>query len=87
MTVCTTKKIEFARSKGRKIEAEFSGGDITSDGGILLLRMADRKLGLIKKVSSFIEDPRQSEKCDHEQVDMLQQRIFGRAQHSFLPGL
>ena len=79
MTVCTTKKIEFARSKGRKIEAEFSGGDITSDGGILLLRMADRKLGLIKKISSFIEDPRQSKKCDHEQTAMLQQRIFGLA--------
>jgi len=71
MTVCTTKKIEFARSKGRKIEAEFSGGDITSDGGILLLRMADRKLGLIKKISGFIDDPRQSKKCDHEQTAML----------------
>lgn len=45
MTICTTKKIEFARSKGRKIEAGFSGGDITSDGGILLLRMANRKIG------------------------------------------
>lgn len=79
MTVCTTEKIEFARSKGRKIEAEFSGGDITSDGGILLLKMVEQKLGLIKKISSFIEDPRQQGKCDHEQASMLRQRIFGLA--------
>ena len=79
MTVCTTKKIEFARSKGRKIEAEFSGGNITSDGGILLLKMADQKLGLIKKVASVIEDPRDQDKCDHDQITMLRQRIFGLA--------
>jgi hypothetical protein len=74
MTVCTTKKIEFARSKGRKIEAEFSGGDVTSDGGILLLKMADQKLGLIKK-----DDPRDQDKCNHDQVTMLRQRIFSLA--------
>jgi hypothetical protein len=79
MTICNTKKIEFARSKGRKIEAEFAGGDITSDGGILLLRMADRKLGLIEKISSAIEDPRDQGKCDHKQIAMLRQRIFGLA--------
>lgn len=79
MTVCTTKKIEFARSKGRKIEAEFSGGNITSDGGILLLKMADQKIGLINKVAGVIEDPRDQNKCDHDQVTMLRQRIFGLA--------
>lgn len=79
MTLCTTKKIEFARSKRRKIEAEFKGGDVTSDGGILLLREVDRKLGLIKKIAGFIEDPRQQDKCNHEQTTMLRQRIFGLA--------
>lgn len=79
MTLCTTKKIEFARSKGRKIEADFSGGDITSDAGILLLRMADKKLGLIKEISKVIEDPREQGKYKHEQITMLKQRIFGVA--------
>jgi hypothetical protein len=79
MTLCTTKKIEFARSRGRKIEAQFSGGDVTSDGGILLLRMVDQKLGLTRRIAGFIEDPRQQSKCDHEQITMLRQRIFGLA--------
>lgn len=79
MTLCTTKKIEFARRKGRKIEAEFSGGDITSDAGILLLRMAEKKLGLIKEIFKVIDDPRDKEKYKHEQVTMLRQRIFGVA--------
>ena len=45
MTICTTRAIAFSRCKGRKVEGKFNGGDITSDGGVLLLREADRKLG------------------------------------------
>ena len=36
-------------TKKRKIIAQFNGGHITSDGGMLLLRKADNKIGLTKK--------------------------------------
>jgi len=36
MTICTIPKVEYARFKRRKIEAEFTGGDITTDGGDML---------------------------------------------------
>ena len=36
MTVCTTKIIEYSRCKRRKVQAEFKGGDITSDGDVML---------------------------------------------------
>lgn len=50
--------IEFPAVKRLNVQASFSGGDITSDGGLLLLRQADRKLGLLEAVNATITDPR-----------------------------
>ena len=50
MTDCTHKIISFPALKRCRIETEFTGGDITSDAGALLLREVDRRLGLIKAV-------------------------------------
>ena len=47
MTDCIQERLPFPRCKGRRVEASFSGGDITSNGGVLLLRQADRALGFL----------------------------------------
>nr|WP_235185954.1 transposase [Methylomarinum vadi] len=47
MTNCTPAQIEFPPLKRRKIDAQFSGGAITSDGGVLLLRAVDQQLARI----------------------------------------
>lgn len=75
MTECS-KKISFVFGKNRKIEADFSGGDLSSDGGLLLLRELDEVLGLLGKFSDCIEDPRDLSKIEHEQVELLRQRVF-----------
>lgn len=41
MTGCIQESLEFPAVKRRKVEAEFSGGEISSGGGVLLLRQAD----------------------------------------------
>ena len=46
MTKCYQRSFEFPRVNRRIVEARFDGGDITSDGGVLLLRQADRLTGL-----------------------------------------
>jgi len=50
MTKCNQESFEFPALKSnkttRKIEVNFSGGEVTSDGGVMLLREVDRKLGL-----------------------------------------
>ena len=79
MTKCTSKVVEFPSCKSRKVEAEFSGGAVTSDGGALLLRAADRALGLSRAVSKRLSDDRQEGKCTHSLVNMLRQRIYGIA--------
>lgn len=79
MTNCSTKILEFTSLKSRKIEASFSGGSITSDGGILLLRQVEQKTNLLEKVAKVIPDNREKCKITHSIETMLQQRVFGLA--------
>ena len=62
MTVCTTKAIEFTRCKRRKIQANFNGGKITSDAGVLLLNQADKMINLTDRIAATANDPRDKKK-------------------------
>ncbi len=79
MTNCTPQSTLFTSCKQRLVEANFDGGDITSDGGVLLLRQADRHLDLCKSVASVLEDSRRSASCQHDHLSLLRQRVFGLA--------
>ncbi len=56
MTDCNLEPIRFPSCKGRLVEASFSGGAITSDGGAVLLRQADRMLGLTDRARGIVRD-------------------------------
>ena len=71
------KGIGFSRVNGRRIQADFDGGDISTDGGLLLVEQVDRKLGLTGKVAKRLEDNRQAGKVRHESEAMLRQRVYG----------
>jgi len=71
MTKRTIKSITFSSCKSRKVQADFSGGEITSDAGVLLLRQADRRLQLTQRISRQMKDPRCEEKCTHSLRDLL----------------
>ena len=79
MTDCTQETFNFPSVKRRKIEAKFSGGDITSDGGVLLLREIDRHLNLTTELSAVIPDPRNPLLITHTQESLLKQRIYALA--------
>jgi hypothetical protein len=79
VTECTQKTLDLPTVKKRKVEVEFSGGDITSDGGVLLLRQADRKLGLTKRVAALLPDPRVQYLVQHQAVSLVRQRVYGLA--------
>lgn len=79
MTQRTTNPLPFASTRRRPIHADFSGGAITSDAGALLLREADRALGLIDALDRAIPDPRRPEFITHPQRTFLAQRILGLA--------
>ena len=71
--------IEFPGFAGRKIEADLSGGDLSSDGGLLLLRQVDRGLGLTKRLGQLLPDPRDPDRITHPLETLLQQRLYGLA--------
>lgn len=79
MTDCTTSKIEFPACRKRRVEVAFSGGQITSNGGVLLLRQAERASGLLASVARGFCDERQRGKVNHRFIDMLSQRVFAIA--------
>ena len=69
MTDCISKTLNFPALKNRKVEASFSGGSITSDGGSLLLRQVEQKTKLLEKIASIIPDDRDQEKIKHKKIN------------------
>lgn len=61
---------------GKSVELSFSGDQISSDGGLLLLREVENQLGLIDSISSCITDDRDQRYTDHTIKEMLTQRVF-----------
>jgi len=79
MPDCTPTQIEFPSFKRRKIEAQFSGGAITSDGGVMLLRAVDQRVGLTERIAEKMHDFRDPNRVQHQLVDLLRQRVYGLA--------
>jgi len=79
VTECIQESFEFPACKRRVVEANFQGGDITSDGGVLLLRQADRVLGLSDAVAHVLDDPRRQASIEHATSSLLRQRLYALA--------
>ena len=79
MTNCTSEAIRFPGCRKRRVVADFAGGDVTSNGGALLLRAADRQLGLTRAVARAVRDRRQAGKVAHDVGEMVRQRVYALA--------
>ncbi len=77
-TVCHNQ-LSFANLDSRSVEAEFSAGPMTSDGGSLLLREIDRTTALSSSMSKSLSDRRDKAKVRHGQEELLRQRLFAIA--------
>lgn len=70
---------EFPGLGRRKIEANFAGGQVSSDGGVMLLRQVDRWLGFSKRLDRILPERRNPLLIQHSQESLLRQRIYGLA--------
>ena len=58
------------------VHADFSGGQITGDAGLLPWRAFDQRHHLIRDWAALLHDPRQDERVRHDSLALLRQRIY-----------
>ncbi len=75
----TTPCVLFPDLFGKPLTARFDVPHASSDGGAVLLKAADRRLGLIARLAAALDDGREAGKVRHGLEDLLGQRIFGLA--------
>jgi hypothetical protein len=76
MTIDTTAAFGFPAIARKKVTAAFDGGRITSDGGVMLLSLAERRLGIAERLARRIPDLRDPSRVTHSFADMIRARIF-----------
>lgn len=64
---------------GKKVSAGFDGGTISSDGGVILLAGADKRLGLIDRLAALIPDSRDPNQITHTMADLMRARVLAIA--------
>ncbi len=79
-TECTLPSYEFGRLSKRKVVADFSGGDITSDGGLLLIRDIDDWYQISERLSACFTDQREARRVQHDLKTLIAQRLYGLVQ-------
>jgi hypothetical protein len=72
MTSCIPQLL-FSFYRHRTIRADFSGGQITSDAGLLPLRAFDQRHGLTGGLAQLVCDPRQEERVRHSVLSLFRQ--------------
>jgi hypothetical protein len=77
MTECIQESFSFTAHFSRRVQAEFTAGSVSSDGGALLLREADRRINLLGRLSGCFLDSRRPLLVKHRLSEMLSQRIHG----------
>ncbi len=78
-TECKPKRIEFQGLDRREVIGKFDGGDISSDGGGLLLREIEKQSHIIERFTKCFTDFRKPEKIEHTVSELLSQRTYGIA--------
>lgn len=77
--ITVTQTVLFPDLVAKPLVATFDHADASSDGGAILLKAADRRLGLIDALAGVLADGRDATRVRHSVRDLLAQRIFGLA--------
>jgi hypothetical protein len=78
-TECTQKSFGFHPLKHREIRAQFDGGAITTEGGGLLLREVEKRIGIVRRFAACFLDYRNPDLIKHTVEELVAQRVYGLA--------
>jgi DDE family transposase len=70
-------QLTFSFYRHGRIQADFSGGQLSSDGGLLPLRAFDQRYRLTASVAEQLLDRRQTSRIEHSQLALLRLRLYG----------
>src|ERR1700719_1341167 len=76
MTSCCIPQLSFSFYRQQPIRADFSGGQISSDAGLLPLRAFDQRYGLTHGLAERLCDPREEERVRHSVLSLFRQRLY-----------
>jgi hypothetical protein len=74
MTDATLLPFELPSVRRKKLTVDFDGGNQSSDAGLLLLREAERKLGVCGRLAAAMPDRRDPGRIEHEMFEMVMAR-------------
>ena len=78
-TECIQKDFGFHPLKHREIRAQFDGGAITTEGGGLLLREVEKRIGIVRQFAACFRDYRNADLIEHTVEELVAQRVYGLA--------
>ena len=79
MTQCNHEAFSFSNCRKRQVKGNFFGEPVSSNGGSLLVREVDRRMGLTMAVARALGDQRQRGKVRHDVETMVRQRVHAIA--------
>jgi len=72
----TSPLLGLSSVSGKKVVANFDGGLLSSDGGVLVLREVAQQLGLAERLAGCIRDPRNPDLVTHRIADLFLFRLL-----------
>jgi hypothetical protein len=78
-TECTQNSFAFHWENRREVVARFDGGVITSDGGGVLLREVEKRIGIARQFAACFTDHRDPDLIEHPVEDLVAQRVYALA--------
>src|SRR5438552_17885080 len=78
-TECSQFAFGFHPLKRLEIRAQFEGGAISSDGGGLLLREVEKRIGILHQFAGCFTDYRDADLAEHTVKELVAQRVYGLA--------
>ena len=75
----THHRLSFASLSGKPVEVTFDGGVLTTDVGVMLLREAEARIGILHRMVAALTDHRHQSYVHHSMTDLVKQRVFQMA--------
>ncbi len=78
-TDCIRQTLLFPELTAKAVTVNFEGGQVSSDGGGVLLARLDRSYGYLQRFAACFRDHRDPELIEHQLLEVLRQRTYAMA--------